>query len=126
MIFEPPQDLEREKRAVKEFVKLFGGSFKRLGPSDVDYQIFDKDKKLIAYADIVLSDTTLRDAYPLKINSRKLIKIFEKRLSPVIIWALKDAIIYGKVDSISGTISSITGELTVLYSDKKQFKYLRL
>ena len=45
-IFETEQDLIREKKAIETFVKIFGGSFKKLAPLDIDYKVFDKDGTL--------------------------------------------------------------------------------
>ena len=43
MRFEDDGDLKREKRAIEYFVKRFNGSYKKLGPNDIDYKIFDSD-----------------------------------------------------------------------------------
>jgi len=126
MIFNDSQDAKLQKNAIQCFVNLFKGSFVRLAPPDVDYKIFDKDKKLIAYADVIVEDRSMRDAYPLKINARKLIKLSDKRLSPVIIWYFNDGIIYGKVQKISGQIEWVNEELTASYSNKSDFKYVRI
>ena len=52
MTFETEIDLIREKKAIELFVSIFGGSFKKLDPHDIDYKVFDKDKNLIAYAEV--------------------------------------------------------------------------
>ena len=38
MRFETNKDLDRETKAISKFVNLFNGSFKKLGPNDVDYR----------------------------------------------------------------------------------------
>jgi len=52
MISETEEDLRREKKAIETFVKTFGGSYQKLDPFDIDYKIFDRDKKVIAYAEV--------------------------------------------------------------------------
>ena len=52
MRFEQEADLKRERHAIERFVSLFSGSFEKLGPNDVDFKVFDKDKQLIAYAEV--------------------------------------------------------------------------
>ena len=134
-IFETDQDLIREKKAIEIFVKVFDGSFKKLDPYDVDYKVFDKEKNLIAYAEVKGRIKTIRDAYPLPISVKKLIKLIDKRLVPVIIWACEDGIIYGKADKLIGQIkwggrapregSSNDNELMAYYDKQKEFKYVR-
>jgi hypothetical protein len=134
-IFETEQDLMREKRAIEIFVKIFDGSFKKLDPLDVDYKIFDKDKNLIAYAEVKGRIKTMIDAYPLPISIRKLTKLVDKRITPVIIWACEDGIIYGKADNLFGEVkkggriprsgSFTDNELMVYYNKQKELKYVR-
>lgn len=135
MIFENEQDLEREKKAITLFVNTFGGSFQKLDPFDIDYKIFNKEGNLIAYAEVKGRIRVIRDAYPLPIAARKLVKLADKRLNPVIIWACDDGIIYGKADRIVGEImwggrspregSVNDSELMVYYEKQKEFKYVR-
>ena len=47
MTFEKEVDLIREKKAIELFVSIFGGSFKKLDPHDIDYKVFDKNNNLI-------------------------------------------------------------------------------
>jgi len=125
----------REKRAIEIFVKIFDGSFKKLDPLDVDYKIFDKDKNLIAYAEVKGRIKTMIDAYPLPISIKKLTKLVDKRITPVIIWACEDGIIYGKADNLFGEVkksgrpirsgSFTDNELMVYYNKQKELKYVR-
>lgn len=134
-IFETDEDLRREKKAIELFVSLFGGSYKKLDPFDIDYKIFDKDNKLIAYAEVKGRIRTMRDAYPLPIGAKKLVKLIDKRLSPVLIWSCEDGIIYGKANNLYGEIKwggrpprkdSLTdNELMVYYDKQKELKYIR-
>jgi hypothetical protein len=135
MTFETDQDLLREKKAIERFIKIFDGSFKKLDPSDVDYKVFDKDATLIAYVEVKGRIKTIREAYPLPISVRKLIKLIDKRLNPVIIWACEDGIIYGRADKLVGQVkwggrapregSSNDAELMAYYDKQKEFKYVR-
>ena len=75
--FETETDLIREKKAIELFVSIFGGSFKKLDPQDIDYKVFDKDKSLIAYAEVKGRIRTMRAAYPLPISAKKLVKLIE-------------------------------------------------
>jgi len=52
MRFESEGDLTRENKAITKFVRLFDGSFKKLGPNDIDYRVFNSSKELIAYVEV--------------------------------------------------------------------------
>jgi len=135
MTFETEQDLIRERKAIELFVKTFGGSYKKLDPFDIDYKILDKDGTLIAYAEVKGRIRTMHSAYPLPISARKLVKLIEKRIVPVIIWSCEDGIIYGKANNLKGEIkwggrpprenSTLDDELMVYYEKQKELKYIR-
>jgi len=135
MTFETEVDLIREKKAIELFVSIFGGSYLKLDPQDIDYKIFDKDKNLIAYAEVKGRVRTMRNAYPLPIAARKLVKLIDKRLAPVLIWACEDGIIYGKANKLYGEIkwggrpprdgSFSDNEMMVYYDKQKELKYIR-
>lgn len=135
MIFETEQDLIRERKAIELFVKTFGGSYKKLDPLDIDYKILDKDGTLIAYAEVKGRIRTMHSAYPLPISARKLVKLIDKRIVPVIIWACEDGIIYGKANNLKGEVkwggrpprenSTLDDELMVYYEKQKELKYIR-
>lgn len=135
MIFETEEDLRREKKAIETFVNIFGGTYQKLDPRDIDYKIFDKDKTLIAYAEVKGRIRTMLNAYPLPISARKVVKLEDKRLLPVIIWACEDGIIYGKINNLKGEVkwggrtprdhSFDDSELMVYYDKQKEFKYVR-
>jgi hypothetical protein len=135
MIFEKEEDLKREQKAITLFVSTFGGSFKKLDPFDVDYKVFDKDGNLIAYAEVKGRIRTMHNAYPLPVAARKVVKLVDKRLIPVMIWACEDGIIYGKVNKLKGEIkwggrpprdnSFNDEELMVYYDKQKDLKYIR-
>ena len=135
MTFETETDLIREKKAIELFVSIFGGSFKKLDPHDIDYKVFDKDKSLIAYAEVKGRIRTMRAAYPLPISAKKLVKLIDKRITPVLIWACEDGIIYGKANKLQGDIkwggrpprdgAVNDAEMMVYYDKQKELKYIR-
>ena len=135
MTFETEVDLIREKKAIELFVSIFGGSYKKLDPHDIDYKVFDKDKNLIAYAEVKGRIRTMRAAYPLPISAKKLVKLVDKRITPVLIWACEDGIIYGKANKLYGEIkwggrpprdgAFSDNELMVYYEYQKELKYVR-
>lgn len=135
MTFETEIDLLREKKAIELFVSIFGGSYKKLDPHDIDYKVFDKDKNLIAYAEVKGRIRNMKTAYPLPVAAKKLVKLIDKRLAPVLIWACDDGIIYGKANKLKGEIkwggrpprdgSFNDNELMVYYDKQKELKYVR-
>jgi len=135
MTFEKEIDLIREKKAIELFVSIFGGSYKKLDPHDIDYKVFDKDNNLIAYAEVKGRIRTMHSAYPLPIAARKLVKLIDKRITPVLIWACEDGIIYGKADKLQGEIkwggrpprdgAVNDNEMMVYYDKQKELKYIR-
>ena len=136
MRFENEQDLHREQKAIKKFIELFNGSSKKLDPHDIDFKIFDVDGNHIAYAEIKGRMKTIQDAFPLPVAARKLVKLADKRLNPVMIWACLNGIIYCKVKTIKGMIQwggrkprpgSYNDEELMVYLDKNQalFKVIK-
>ncbi len=134
-IFETEQDLLREKKAITTFVNVFNGSFKKLGPQDIDYKVFDKDGDIIAYAEVKGRLKSMKTAYPLPVALSKLSKLIEKRLNPVLIWACDDGIIYGKVFKLFGEVrmggrtpregGNTDIEMMVYFDKQKELKYVR-
>jgi hypothetical protein len=104
MRFEGKTDLERESKAIKKFLSIFNGSAEKLGPHDVDYKILDENKKPICYAEVKGRIRDMKDAYPLPIAARKLVKLADKELEGVIIWACNDGIIYGQPSKLKGAV----------------------
>ena len=136
MRFETKEDLVRETKAIARFVKLFNGSYKKLGPNDIDFRVFDKDKKIVSYVEVKGKGCVLKDAFPLYVAARKLVKLCDKRLNPVVMWACEDGIVYGKVPELVGEMrwggrSEIRDEaindqeLMVYFDYSKTFKYLK-
>jgi hypothetical protein len=135
MIFEREEDLKRELRAIETFVNVFGGSFQKLDPFDIDFKIFDKEGKLIAYVEVKGRIRTMYDAYPLPLSVSKLHKLHSKRLNPTVIWACEDGIIYGRLSKLEGELKwggrapregAVNDEEPMVYFDKqKSLKYVR-
>lgn len=121
----PSEQLRREKRAIDLFVNIFGGSYQKLDQNDIDYKVFSADGQLIAYAEVSSRVRTMRDAYPLPIQAKKMIKLTDKRLNPVVIWSCEDGIIYAKVKGLSGTVQWEDDEFVMYFEKQKQFKYIR-
>jgi hypothetical protein len=104
MRFENEDDLQRETKAIKKFVDLFNGTYKKLDPNDIDFKIFNKDNEVIAYAEVKGRNKLMSVAFPLPVSIRKLLKLADKRLNPVMIWACEDGIIYAKIKDLIGDI----------------------
>lgn len=119
------EQLRREKRAIDLFVNMFSGSYQKLDQNDIDYKVFDSSGQLIAYAEVGSRVRTMRDAYPLPISAKKMIKLTDKRLNPVAIWSCEDGIIYAKVKGLTGTVQWEDDEFVMYFDKQKQFKYIR-
>lgn len=119
------EEQRREKRAIDLFVSLFNGSYQKLDPNDIDYKVFDQDKNLIAYAEVVSVFRVMRESYPLPIDAKKLIKLADKRLNPVVIWSCEDGIIYCKTNKLDGSIKWEEDEFTVYAEKVRSMKYIR-
>ena len=104
MIFERQEDLDREEKAIKKFVSLFSGTYKKLTQFDLDFEIF-LDGKFICFAEVKGRKGRYMDtSYPLPIAVKKLVKIQEKRSNCVLIWSCIDGIVYGKYRRLKGVI----------------------
>ena len=135
MRFESNKDLQRERKAIEKFVSRFKGTYKKLGENDVDYRVFDENNKLIAYAEVKGRYRTISNAYPLPVAARKVVKLCDKRLNPVMIWACDDGIIYGKPTHLHGEVkwggrkpregAVNDEELMIYYEKQKEFRYFR-
>jgi len=78
----------------------------------------------------------IRDScYPLPVACRKIVKLCDKRLNPVIIWACDDGIVYGQASKIEGNIkwggrkpregAVNDQELMIYYDKQKTLRYFR-
>ena len=104
MRFETDKDLRREFKAILTFTETFGLSFVKLGMNDVDYMIYGPDETMIGYAEVKGRNRKIENAFPLPIACRKLLKLSDKKLNPVVIWSCYDGIIYGKLHELKGDI----------------------
>ena len=51
-MFEPDQDLKKEKQAVELYLQRAGGTYKKLSPDDVDFRLYTNTKTNIGYAEV--------------------------------------------------------------------------
>ena len=117
-------------KAITKFTERFNGSFKKLGPNDVDYRVYDSDNNLISFVLVIPTKKKVTACYPLSIPLNKLSQLSLKRLNPVVIWACNDGFMYGKVKELNGNVSwmgttELNSELVVQYPKQKTFKYAR-
>ncbi len=100
--FESSKDRERETKAMDAFVATFGGRYAKLGSWDIDFRYIGDDEKTKAFIEVKGRMKDMAHAFPLPVAARKLIKLADKELNPIIIWACFDGIIYGRLSEISG------------------------
>jgi hypothetical protein len=103
MRFENKSDLERELKCIEFFCNMFNLTYKKLSENDIDYCLY-YNNEIVGYVEVKGRNRNILDAYPLPIAGRKLIKLQDKKINPIIIWDCYDGIIYGKTDSIEGKI----------------------
>ena len=107
MRFENESNLSREQKAIEKFCSKFKFTFKKLGPNDIDFQVFDSNEELRCFVEVKGRHRMMKDAYPLPVAVRKLHKLqgdVVPRQNPVIIWACDDGIIYGRIEKLNGEI----------------------
>jgi len=114
MRFESNTDLKRERVAIEKFVSRFGGTFKKLGPNDVDYRVYDKSGELIAYAEVKGRYRDIDTAYPLPVAARKVVKLCDKRRGDVR---------WGGRKPRAGAVND--EELMIYYDKQKEFRYIK-
>jgi hypothetical protein len=107
MRFETTKDLKREYETMNYFCQKYNLDFKKLDKNDVDFEL-QKDGKIIGYVEIKGRNKTIKEAYPLPIACRKLVKLCDKKMNPVVIWACYDGLIIGKIEQLEG-ITKIGG-----------------
>jgi hypothetical protein len=95
MRFENKKDLERELGCIEFFCNTFGLTYSKLGENDIDFCLYKNDQ-IISFAEVKGRNRNINDAYPLPIACRKLVKLSDKKINPVIIWDCFDGIIYGQ------------------------------
>jgi hypothetical protein len=67
----------------------------------------------------------MRDAYPLGMTAKKMVKLTDKRLNPVAIWSCEDGIIYARIQGLIGTVQWDDDEFMMYFDKQKPFKYIR-
>lgn len=125
MMIDNDQDIVREKKAIQKFVSRFDGSFKKLAPNDIDYRVFDKDNNLIAYAEVTPVYSPISQSYPLPISAKKVVKVCDKMLNPVMIWACDDGIVYAKPSEVKGEAIWQDNQVVILYHKQQGTKYIK-
>lgn len=138
MRFENQKDIERENKAIKAFLKPFNGTFKKLGRNDIDFIVYDIKGAILAFVEVKGRLRNIDNSFPLPISVKKLTKLLDKKINPVIIWACFDGIIYSEVKDLKGEIkiggrkprkgSSNDIELMAYYVNditKNKFKFIK-
>ena len=129
------EEIQKKKhKAIETFISTFGGSYHAQTKGDVDYKI-SKDGELIAYMEVAIRNKTIATAYPLIVPAARIVKLADKRLNPVLMWACDDGIIYARLKDVEAQIKwgSILphldlaehGELMCYYAKQKHFKYIK-
>ncbi|NBU80765.1 MAG: hypothetical protein EBS55_03855 [Flavobacteriaceae bacterium] len=134
-LFETNNDILREEKAIKLFCNQYNLSYKKLESFDVDFALFNKENKLIGYAEVKGRLKPISKAFPVYIAIRKLLKLQDKKSEAIIIWACNDGIIYAKAKNIKGIIewrgrdiiregSSNDIEFMANYENQKEIKFI--
>lgn len=95
----------RSDPAVKKFVDSFNGSFSKMNQSDDHFWIYNQLGDHIAYAVVEHDKVKSVNVKGLRIEAQKLLRLFNKRFNPLVIWELGDGLAYIKAQSISGSIA---------------------
>jgi hypothetical protein len=125
---------KRKQKAIDTFTSTFGGSYQPQSKGDVDYKII-KDGELLAYIEVTPRYKAIANAYPLVVPTARIVKLADKRLMPVLLWACDDGIIYAKLKDVEAQIKwgsflphlnlAEHGELMCYYAKQKHFKYIK-
>lgn len=135
IIFETELDLQRERKAIEVFTKTFNLSYVKLNYPDIDYKILNYDGEVIGYAEVKGRIRSIRDAFPLPIALRKLVKLMDKHMKPIVIWACEDGILYADIRKIYGSVrfggrpkreGAVNDDEMMAYYDKQDnIRYIR-
>ena len=125
---------KRKHKAIETFIATFGGSYQLIKNSDVEYKLI-RDGQVMAYAEITPRMRNVSDAYPLIIPTTRIVKLAEKRLNPLLIWACDDGLIYARLKDVECQTKwgsflphldlAEHGELMCYYTKQKHFKYIK-
>ena len=135
MKFETEVDLARERKAIELFAKTFNLDFVKLTQSDVDYKMLDKEGRIIGYVEVKGRIRHMADAFPLPIALRKLVKLMDKHMKPIVVWACEDGIFYADITKIRGTVmfggrtprsgAHHDEEMMAYYDKQNNIRYIR-
>jgi len=100
--FETRKDRVREEKAMKAFCSLYGGRYVKLGEWDIDFRYIGEDNKTKAFIEVKGRLRPMAEAFPLPVAARKLIKLADKEMNPMLMWACEDGVIYGRLEDING------------------------
>tara|TARA_R100001163_G_scaffold42220_2_gene31926 strand:+ start:230 stop:649 length:420 start_codon:yes stop_codon:yes gene_type:complete len=103
--FENKKDLQREKKAVEFFCKLYGLQFKKLGENDIDF-VITKNNNFVCYLEVKGRNKNIKNSYPLPVAIRKLLKLSDKKKESVMLWACFDGIIFSRLENLTGDIKT--------------------
>ena len=101
-IFEQQKDIDRENRAADVFCKLYGFNKMKKGRFDLDFDIYNKGKK-IAVLEVKGRNRNLAEAYDLPLAERKFNKMMSEDVKKIILWDCLDGMIYGDLEKLSCT-----------------------
>jgi hypothetical protein len=135
MMFESELDINRERRAIELFAKTFNLKYVKLSQNDVDYKILGINGAVIGYVEVKGRIRHMADAFPLPIAIRKLVKLMDKRMKPIVVWACEDGIFYADITKIRGTVifggraprngASNDEEMMAYYDKQSNIRYIR-
>jgi len=104
MRFESKQDIQREQKAINLFLnESTKHKAVKLDENDVDFVIM-QGKTPVSFVEVKGRNFPVRKSFPLPVSARKLVKLCDKKVNPIIIWACTDGIIYAKLEHLKGTL----------------------
>ena len=120
-------DISIQKKSLAAFAQIKGLDYKKLGHQDVGYKLISINNITQGYAEVCITNQNIKNAFPLKILARKLVKLIDKRLNAVIIWGCQDGILYINPTKIKGEAEWCpkNEDLIITFTNKKEFKYVR-
>jgi len=98
VIFETNKDIEREDNAIALFCNKFSSKWEKLDKFDIDYKVTRNGR--VCYVEVKGRNRNIKDAYPLPVAARKMVKLVDKGEQSIIIWDCLDGLIYGNTSHI--------------------------
>lgn len=102
--FEVQEDRDREIKAIELLCSIYEVDYIKLPSADVDFQLINKRGMVIAYVEVKGRNRTIERAFDLPIAVRKIIKLTNYAIKPIVVWACFDGIIYADINKLVGTI----------------------